>query len=223
MKTVFPFSVLTAIKNNLAAGIKLALGGSEVSASNPLPSELYQTRGASLAPVGHDNPIYTISGRGAAFLSLVVSKETGFIVHGINVAAGGVGKYPKIQVWNPADNTKEIVVYVFQTWNTTGTVTYQASYTNVALSAVETVKPKQNAFAGSSVQATAKIFVDNTQATLATDIISSVAVSAIVPNGSNVIPLTQAVLKPGQGVTFEGTTANVAMNAMVVFGEIAPL
>ena len=194
-----------------------------VSPSNPLPSELFLRRNGLPQTHSHDNPIYTASGRGAAALSLVLSKETLFLVHGATVAAGGIGKYPKMQVWNPSDSGKEVIVYLFQVWNTFGTVTYQASYSNAALSATETVKPKQNVFAGSSVAATAKVFTDNTQSTLATDILTSEAVSAVEPNGTNVLTIMQGVLKAGQGLTIEGLRANVAMNALIMFGEIDPL
>lgn len=214
------------LQNPIVTAVQAIKSGSDVapvSSSNPLPSELFLRRNGLPQTHSHDNPIYTVSSRGSAGLSLVLSKESLFLVHGATVAAGGVGKYPKMQVWNPSDSGKEVIVYVFQMWNTLGTVTYQASYSNTALSVTETAKPKQNVFAGSSVAATAKVFVDNTQSTLATNILTSVAVSAVAPNGTNILTVIQGVLKAGQGLTIEGLTANAAMNAFIVFGEIDPL
>lgn len=191
-----------------------------VSSSNPLPSELFLRRNGLPQTPSFTNPIYTTTGGGASLLPSCL-QEAGFICHGATVAAGGSGKLSKQQLFNPVDSGKTIVIYQVLVWHTTGTITYKASYNSAAISATEVVETKQNILAGSSNTASAKIFTDNTSATSATTIVSSIPVSATAPNGSNTIAWGQCVIKEGQGLLVESTTANQPMNAMWLWAEVS--
>lgn len=170
--------------------------GNTISKANPLP--IFQLNFSALSS--------------AAFSQCV------FSAHGVNVPASA-GNNSKIELFNPADSGKILVCYVANLWHTSGSVTYKASLSSSALSASESSATKRNIVAGSAVTSVAKIYTKNNDATSATDVISQVAVSSTTPNGTNIIPLFQGICLPNSGFRIESTTANMAINAVLVWAE----
>ena len=88
------------------------------------------------------------------------------------------------------------------------------------MSANESSATKQNSFAGSSITSSVKIYTKNDDATSASSVISQLPVTSTTPNGTNILPLIQGVAMPNNGVRFESTTANMAINAVLVWAEV---
>lgn len=170
-------------------------------------------------PISNSNPMPTIGTAGSSALPAALTRQNVFAVHGVSVGASS-GNNSKFELWNPANSGKIIVVYNTWAWHTSGTVTYKASLSSSALSANESAVVKQNVVAGSSITSIAKIYTKNDDATSASTVISQLAITSTTPNGSGILALIQGIAMPENGVRFESTTANMAINGSIIWAEI---
>lgn len=169
--------------------------------------------------LSNKHPMSSVQSSGVSALQNIIRERNVFIAHGVNVAAN-TGSLSKIQLWNPGDSGKLLVCYVASMWHTSGSVTYKASLTSNQLSNNESLTAKQNTCFGSSQVAKSKIYTKNDDANSASNVISQLAVSSTASNGTNILTSLQGVAMPGYGVLIEPTTANMAINALLIWCEI---
>lgn len=189
--------MINKIYDLLVAGIKLKLGGVDVSANNPYPTYLSEISSSTTANV------------------------VGKMFSGKVLCPAVAAKYSATQIWNPADSGKNLIVYLVTGYNGTGTVTWSIlPNVSVAL-ATRAGTIINNKFGGSSESF--ELRTENIDALTASPFLTSSISSVTAPGLGLALSQQLFTLTPGTGLRFEHNTVNVAMGMYCEITETAAI
>lgn len=189
------FGWLSGTYKEIVSGIKLKLGGSDVSSSNPLPVVTYSNPKTSAIEA---------SLIGKVFKAWVTAPAT-------------AAKYSAVQIWNPVGSGVNLVLPQIGGYNSSGTMKWYPILNQVQLTGTAGFIQKMNPTGGASFQ----ILTEALNARTATDSFG-ITVSSTTPNGTGLQISNEFYTIPeGWGLRYEGETVNIAMNFIVMVLESA--
>lgn len=199
------FGWLSGIFKEIVSGIKLKIGGSDLSSSNPIP-------------------IFSVSGTGQG-AEAVLGHEW---IAEYNCAAVAA-KYSKIAFLNPTGSGKKILFFTASGGHSSAaTITYHAKKIAGAGSGGITgmtllTKNEQNI--ANNTASTMEVYYSNDDALSSNFTVSRAPVTAVYPVVATCVAIVNpvAVLNEGEALLFEHGTVNFGMYIRPLFCEFAPL
>ena len=200
----------------VSSGIKLLNNGTAVSSSNPLPTtstQLPTTLGIKTA----DNSVSVVGTYGSfstipEYLAGRVSKITASV-------AAVSGQFGRIQLANPANNTKDIVLAGLNSWaGTAGTYTY--SVYEIPIASVGTLIPSvETSFKiGDGTSGLLVYYANSATAIPTTGLVAGGAHAGITQPGTAILYSGGNICIPiGKAIEIAISTANIVMSVNIPF------